>query len=460
MLSVVLTYLLALRTSNRGTACVSGLLFAICPLLVYLQRLAAVDTLLCTAAVCVLVCTVAWLQSPGGWRTVALAVSLLLAALSKMPVGFVLLAAAPLALLLMPASERARRHPGGSVFRGLLLSHVPAVVLAAAVAVVAAVRVWRGHEAGFGLQTVAGIGLGYYGNVGAAAGVVRPGLLTELAAQLSWPVVVAGMLGVAAGALLGDWRQRWLAAVGLLPMLAIGYGAHFWYSRYLLFTLPPLIVAAVAGWRALLARTPALRLPAGAALVLTCTVLMGRQSMLLILDPLAARWSTLDRSQYFESWSSGYGYPEAARFIRNSAAAPQVIFALDGHSAYQLRSYLPARWGTRVRPILDGPDGRLLASENERLDNLLTHEPAWIVSSVQLLDGSLHSAFGPQNVAQIELRKVAAFDKPGSRTQLGIYLAASVPPQRARSHCDPQQRETPAAPSSGTDPGDLSKGCD
>jgi hypothetical protein len=458
MLGVVLTYLLALRTSNRGTACISGVLFAICPLLVYLQRLALADMLLCTASVWVLVCAIAWLQSSGGPRTVALAVSLLVAALSKMPVGFVLLGAAPLALFLMSARDRARLQPGA--YSELLLAHVPAAVLAAAVAVVAAVRVWRGQEPGFGLQTVMGIGLGYYGNMGAVAGVVRPDLLTEFTAQLSWPVVATGMLGVAAGALLGDWRQRWLAAAGLLPMLAIGYGAHFWYSRYLLFTLPPLTAAAVEGWRALLARTPAVRLPAAAGLLLICTVLMGRQSMLLILDPLAARWSRLDRSQYFESWSSGYGYPEAARFIRDSVAAPQVIFALDGHSADQLRSYLPERWGTRVLPIFQAPDGRLLAGQNERLENLRSHQPAWIVISVQLLDGYLQSVFGAQNVAQIELRKVATFDKPGSRAQIGIYLAKSLPLQQARDRCGPQHRETPSAPSPATGPAALLKGCE
>jgi hypothetical protein len=361
-----------------------------------------------------------------------------------MPVGFVLLGAAPLALFFMSARDRARLQPGA--YSELLLTHVPAVMLAAAVAVVAVVRLWRGQEPGFGLQTVAGIGLGYYGNMGAAAGIVRPGLLTELAAQLSWPVVAAGMLGVAAGALLGDWRQRWLAAAGLLPMLAIGYGAHFWYSRYLLFTLPPLTVAAVEGWRALLARTPTVRLPVAAALLLACTALMGRQSMLLILDPLAARWSPMDRSQYFESWSSGYGYPEAARFIRDSAEAPRVIYALDGHSSYQLRSYLPERWGPRIQPIAQGPGGRLLAGQNERFDNLRSHEPTWIVISVPLLDGYLQSVFGAQNAAQIELRKVATFDKPGSRVQLGIYRATSLPPQQAGTGCEPQHRETPAAP--------------
>jgi hypothetical protein len=457
MLSVALTYRLALRTSPPGTAWISGLLLAICPLLVYLQRLSLADMLLCAAAVWVLLCTAAWFQSPGGSRTAALAVSLLAAAVSKMPVGFVLLAVAPLALLLMPAHGRERLRHSGAVWPGLLLAHLPTVALATAVAAVAAVRVWQGREPGFGLQTVAGIGLGYYGNLGAAGGIARPDLLTELAAQLSWPVVAAGLPGVIAGAWLGDWRQRWLAGAGLLPMLAIGYGAHFWYSRYLLFTLPPLTVAAVEGWRLLLARAmhPALRLPAAAALLLGCTLLMGRQSMWLILDPLAARWSALDRAQYIESWGSGYGYPEAARFICRSADVPPLIFSLDGHSAYQLRSYLPVRWNVRIQPLLDGPGE--LSSERERLDYLLSHEPAWIVISSQLLDRYLQSVFGPQNATQIGLRKVATFDKPGSHVQLGIYLAA--PPQPAPG-AGPEPQETTAAPAGREAAASAVKDCD
>jgi hypothetical protein len=426
MLGAVLTYRLALRISDRWTACVSGMLFAICPFVVYLQRLALSDMLLCTAGVWVLVCTLALIQSPSWPRAAALAVGLVVAALCKIPVGFVFLEAVPLALLIMQARDRARLK-SSSGFPMLLAAHVPAVLLAAAIAGVAVFRVQRGQPPGFGLADLAGIGLGYYKGFDGVAGFVRPSLLKELSTQLSWPVVVVGVLGLGAGALLGDWRHRWLIAAGMLPMLAIGFATQFWYPRYLLFTLPPLIVAAVEGWRGLLARSPGLRLPVGAGLLVICVALMGRQSALLILEPLAASWSPLDRVQYFEGWSSGYGYPEAARFIRDSAAAPQTIFSLDGHSAYQLRSYLPAQWGSRIHPIFYGSDGRVLLGEAERFNNLQSHEPAWIIVPVQLVDGYLLSSFGSENVRQIELLKVATFDKPGSRTQLAIYRARTRP---------------------------------
>jgi hypothetical protein len=428
MLGSLLTYCLALRISNRLTALLSGVLFAICPFVIYLQRFALSDMLLCTAGAWVLVSTVALLQSPSWQRTTALAVSLLAAALCKMPVGFVFLLATPLALLIMPASER-RRLLSGFASARVLAAHLPTILLAAAVAVVATLRMQHGRTPGFGLQDLAGIGLGYYKGIGAGAGIVRPNLLEELSAQLSLPVVIVGMLGLVAAALLGDWRQRWLTAAGILPMLAIGFGAQFWFSRYLLFTLPPLIVATVEGWRGLLTRTPSLQRPAGIGLLLTCTALMVRQSALLILEPLAASWSPVDRSQYFEGWGSGYGFPEAARLIRDSAAAPRTIFSLDGHSAYQLRNYLPAAWALRIQPIFYGPDGHPLLSQNARFNNLVSHEPAWIIIPVQLLDGYLQSTFGRENTAQIELLKVATFDKPGSRTQLAIYLARSRVPR-------------------------------
>jgi hypothetical protein len=91
---------------------------------------------------------------------------------------------------------------------------------------------------------------------------------------------------------------------------------------------------------------------------------------------------------------------------------------------YQLRAYLPSPWATRIRAIAEGPDGHVLTGENERLGNLLGHEPAWIIVSAQLLERNLQSTFGRANLTRIKLQKVATFDRPGSRTQLGIRLAA------------------------------------
>jgi hypothetical protein len=131
----------------------------------------------------------------------------------------------------------------------------------------------------------------------------------------------------------------------------------------------------------------------------------------------------VDRFQYFEGWTSGYGYPEAARFVLEARDAPQTIYSLDGHSAYQLRNYLPAQWGSRVRPIFYGPDGKVLLSEAARWENLLNSTPAWIIIPEPLLQTYLDSSFGRMNSAQIALRQIALFDKPGSRARLAIYEA-------------------------------------
>jgi 4-amino-4-deoxy-L-arabinose transferase-like glycosyltransferase len=420
MLGAVLTYQLGALVSNRSTAWVSGALFALCPFVVYLQRLALSDILLCTAGIWVLVSVLKLAQAPNWPRAAMLALSLVTAAFCKFPVGFVLLISMPLALALMPDTER-RRLLAAPHLRRLLAAHAPVAMLALAVVVVAAVR-WRsGRSPGFGVQGLFGIGLGQYQNIAAGSGAPRPNLLRELTAQLSEPVAAIGLIGLAASALFGDWRQRWLIAVGALPMLAIGLLAEFWFSRYLLFTLPPLIVAAVSGWRAVAAHAGRLRRPCELGVLTLCVLFMLPQTARLIFKPAEANWSPLDRYQYLEGPGSGYGYPEAARFILAAPAAPSVVYSLDGHSAYQLRNYLPAAWSTRVTPIFYATDGRELRSEAERFANVSTRTPAWLIMSPQLLTRYLISTFGEKNADRIRLRQIAVFDKPGRRTQLALY---------------------------------------
>jgi hypothetical protein len=418
MIGSVLTYRLALQVSDRRTALASGILFATCPFVVYLQRFALSDILMCTAGIWVLVSVGKLMESATWPRAAVLATALVLASFCKFPVGFVFLLSVPLALLLMPAHERGRwlRQP---LLAKLLASQAPAVLLALVVIVVAVIRRHRGQSLGFGLQDLAGIAMGGYENI--AAAVPRPRLVEELTTQLSWPVSIIGLIGLAAGALLGDWRHRWLIAVGALPMLSIGLIAEFWFSRYLLFTLPPLIVGAASGWQRLWLRAARFRTSGEIAVFAVCVGFMGHQSALIIFDPPAAKWSPLDRLQYFEGSGSGYGYSEAARFILAAPDAPLMIYSLDGHSAYQLRNYLPANWESRIKPIFYGEDGRALRSEDARLANLLSRTPAWIIISKQLLRRYLESSFGDGYLDQVDLREVATFDKPGLRTQLAIY---------------------------------------
>jgi hypothetical protein len=420
IVGALLTYWLAAQVTGRLTALASGVLFVTCPFVVYLQRFALSDILLCTAGIWVLLCVVRLVAAPSWPRATALAVAVMLAALSKLPVGFVFLTATPLALLMMPRRERRALLQRPAAVK-VLAAHVPAVALALAVIVIAVVRTQRGHSPGFGLQDFAAIGLGRHDDIGAVIGLPRPSLLGELTAQLSWPVVVLGLIGLAVSALLDDWRQRWLIVVGAAPMLAIGWLPAFWFSRYLLFALPPLIVAAASGWHGLSNRLQRIPHAAEFAVFGLCAGLMGYQSARLVLDPLAARWSPVDRFQYFEGWGSGYGYPEAAQFLLETSNAPRMIYALDGHSAYQLRTYLPTDWRARVRPVFYGEHGELLRGDEARLANLLSQEPVWIIVSPQLLPLYTRADFGVGAVDRLAMRQVAEFAKPGSRAQLAIY---------------------------------------
>jgi hypothetical protein len=310
------------------------------------------------------------------------------------------------------------------VLTKLLAAHAPVALLALVVIIVAISRARSGRTLGFGLQDFLGIGMGRYHDIAEVIGIPRIKLADELTTQLSWPVMVIGLIGLAAGVLGGDWRQRWLIAVGAVPMLCIGFLAAFWFPRYLLFTLPPLIIAAVSGWRSLALRTGRFRQPIQLVILSVCVGFMGYQSALIVFNPAAARWSPVDRFQYFEGWSSGYGYPEAAKFIFETPSPPLMIYSLDGHSAYQLLTYLPAACQNRVKPIFYGQDGKTLNSEGARLANLLSRTPAWIVISEQLLQGYLDSSFGRSNLDQINLRQIASFDKPGSHGQLAIYAVS------------------------------------
>jgi hypothetical protein len=422
MLGAVLTYRLALKFADRPAAFVSACLFAICPFVVYLQRLALSDIFLCTAGIWVLLSIVTLLRSPTWSHSCVTAIALAVAALCKLPVGFIFVASMPLALLFMPAAERRvlLRQPEST---RLLAAYAPVLLLMLIVTVAAIIQVRGGHAPAFGVADLFGIGLGHYQSIANVIGVPRSTLLGELTAQLSLPVVIVSLLGIGGGALFGDWRYRWLIAVGLMPMLAIAWLTEFWFPRYLLFTLPPLIIAAVAGWELLCMRARRLRRPAELTALAVCIVFMGRESALIVLKPIAANWSAVDRAQYIEGGGSGYGYPEAAHYLLQAQNVPQLIFSLDGHSAFQLLTYLPTAWNGRVRPIAYGDDGEELSTQEGRLDNLLHHAPVWIVAPDPVLQTYLEATFGLPRLNQIILHPVARFDKPGGREQLALYEA-------------------------------------
>lgn len=407
IVGTLLVYALARRISTRNVAFICGVLTALCPFVVFLERLSLADSYLFPAGVLVLF-TVARFHQTRTWKSaVALGIGLVLAAFAKFPIGFAFMAAWPLLFIGAPAADRLR-FLDAKVRLKLLAAYAPVVVLLCAVAVVVVIQARRGELPGFGLHMI--FDKTQSTDRGATIGANAARFVDDATAPLTWPVAILAMLGVMLSLWKGSWSERWLAIWGIAAILAIVAVSTLWSSRYYLFAIPPLIVSSVCGWRWLWQTRSRLRTIGLSLALIVSGGLMAHQSALLIFDPPSARWSKADAG-YVSSWASGYGFSELSDYLQSSPAAPSSLYTFEVGTAMQLRAQLPPEWSERVQQI-QIVDGKALSVE-ERRAYLLTKAPAWLVT---------HSAWDESDdyVAK-HLRRIAAFHKPLSSVEVTLY---------------------------------------
>ena len=143
-------------------------------------------------------------------------------------------------------------------------------------------------------------------------------------AYWTWPVALAGLGGVALGVVKRRGPELLLAAASLAPVAVFVSLSFYWYPRYILFaTVPFLVLAArclvlLAERAARLAGRPPVWL---AALLAAALVPAIRFDAALLADPAQAPLPRLERFQYVDGFSSGYGCPEAVAWLRGELAA-------------------------------------------------------------------------------------------------------------------------------------------
>jgi hypothetical protein len=233
----------------------------------------------------------------------------------------------------------------------------------------------------------------------------------------------------ASAILLRDGRALWLGGSVVLPFLLFALFSQPWSARYVLPTLPPLLILVAGGIDAVAARLkPSLgRFTAFvlAALISLPGVSFDRD---LLLDPAGAPFPRDDRLQLVTGWPSGYGVRElSARLKQEAGPGPLTAFVDTG--------------GTRTMPtslaLLLGrhPSVRLVEGDlgSAAFRALMTAEarrgPTFAVVGPRPVDLALSSLF-----EGVSLEKLEVFQKPGGE------WAATLFRLRVPSAVDPSTR--------------------
>lgn len=407
IVTVLLVYLFVSQFAHHYNAFVSALLTAISPWIVFYQRLALADIYLCAAGLFVLYAIYQVVRKPNYLAVFLFSVSLVLAALSKMPVGFLFSFALPLALIFMSSEDRSRLLRAR---RRLLLAFVPTLCLISLVAIVAALRIWRGEEPGFGVQLLFRQSQSTERLSLLVSNLIQ--LVDEFSSPLTPAIALLLLIGMFLSLKQGNWVQRWLASWSLLSLGSIIIISSWWSSRYFLFVVPPMTISAISGWQGMLNHlSNRIKTIVMLGLLVPCVIYLTYQSGLRIFNPPSARWSHMDWRGYIADWPSGYGYPEMALYLLSAPKKPSVIYTFEVGTAMQLRAYLTKEAEGMVQQ-LRLVDGKYITVEEARA-YLIKQSSAWLVTN---------SAADPNDPwVSRHLLRIVGFRKPFSTVEVTLY---------------------------------------
>ncbi len=145
-----------------------------------------------------------------------------------------------------------------------------------------------------------------------------------------WSLIVLGLIGY-----LINWKKNWKQMIILTiwflgPIVVESEFAKVLTARYILFTIPFLIVIASSAF--LEERKTLVKILA------VILVFFIAQSLIfdhwLLVNPAKANLPRSERSGYLEEWTAGYGIREASIFLRNEQAAhpnEKIVVGTEGY---------------------------------------------------------------------------------------------------------------------------------
>lgn len=283
------------RLWDAPTAGLFGLLYLVCPFVLFHDRLALTDPPMAAFAALVLLFSVRLGEDPRPRRALLLALALVLAVLTKATA--LLVFATPLAALVLLGPLERRR----------------ATAFALAVGFAAAVLAWPVHRF---LATTPTVPLAVGHRDAQLLSRLAENLrlaLSWLTAYLSFPVALLALAGLT----LGLWRREraapFLACLVLVPVLAFSAVSTLWFPRYLVFVAVPALLLAARGFLLFTARLPVV---VRALLLLLALLPALRLDRDILSAPERAALPEVDRGQFVLGWPSGYGAAGTVTFVR------------------------------------------------------------------------------------------------------------------------------------------------
>lgn len=179
-------------------------------------------------------------------------------------------------------------------------------------------------------------------------------LFTNLAAAfqwllvlLPWPVFLAAAFGLVMTFLSVPLTGLLLALWGIAPIVFQAAIGKVFTARYILFSIPTILLLAAYGISRIGMRSKAVRL--AAVLFLAVPILW--TSGLLVIAPERAPLPRNERHGYLEEWTSGVGLREIAEYLKARPGNTQILVGTEGFFGTTpdgLQIYLEGRKNIRV----------------------------------------------------------------------------------------------------------------
>lgn len=148
--------------------------------------------------------------------------------------------------------------------------------------------------------------------------------------MLTWPVLIAILLGIISIFIsrnkLGMVLLIWL----LIPLLLQMAFLKTFTARYLLLSIPPLLIIGGFGLTWLLQRVKLSNFWTSFLVVLLLPLAL-RTDTLLLTDPQNAPLPRNERAGYFEEWTAGYGFEEIAKFFTAKHKEKNIVIGTEGY---------------------------------------------------------------------------------------------------------------------------------